>query len=471
MLALVLSAYGRAAWRRLREYDDEHYNDDGATRVLVVGAGEAGRELISSMLRDPRRQWQPVGILDDDPAKRHRRVRQVPVLGRTGQLAEKAQLTGVGTVVIALPSASAEVIARLRHAAIDADLEVKVLPASTQLLNGHVGIRDLRDINLTDVLGRNQLDTDIGSIADYLQGRRVLVTGAGGSIGSELCRQIHGFEPAELMMLDRDESALHAVQLSIYGHGLLDTPDTVLVDIRDNPALAIVFEEHRPEIVFHAAALKHLPMLERFSSEGWKTNVLGTLNLLRLSEKSGVGHFVNISTDKAADPSSVLGATKRIAEQLTAWQAKETGHRYISVRFGNVLGSRGSMLQTFTAQIEAGGPITVTHPDVSRYFMTIPEACELVVQAGAIGGPGDLMVLEMGDPVKILDVAKRMITLSGAHGVEIVFTGLRPGEKLHEKLFGDDERADATEHPMIRSVPVPVLDPAHLSDLAHVTGA
>jgi FlaA1/EpsC-like NDP-sugar epimerase len=242
------------------------------------------------------------------------------------------------------------------------------------------------------------------------------------------------------------------------------------VDIRDEQALAKVFDLHRPEIVFHAAALKHLPMLERFPDEGWKTNVLGTLNLLRLAARHDVSHFVNISTDKAADPTSVLGATKRIAEQLTAWQASQSDGRYISVRFGNVLGSRGSMLHTFNAQIDAGGPITVTHPDVTRYFMTIPEACELVIQAGAMGGSGSAMVLEMGEPVKILDVAKRMISLSGARGVDIVFTGLRPGEKLHEVLFSDDEAAVRTEHPMVRSVQVPSLDPAELTDLAHVVG-
>ena len=231
-----------------------------------------------------------------------------------------------------------------------------------------------------------------------------------------------------------------------------------------------VFDEHRPEIVFHAAALKHLPMLERFPDEGWKTNVLGTLNLLRLAEKHQVAHFVNISTDKAADATSVLGTTKRIAEQLTAWHAERSPGHFISVRFGNVLGSRGSMLHTFNTQIEAGGPVTVTHPDVTRYFMTIPEACELVVQAGTMGRSGDVMVLEMGEPVKILDVARRMIELSHATGVEIVFTGLRPGEKLHEKLFSDEEQAAGTEHQMIRSVAVPPVDPAELSDLVQAMG-
>ena len=236
----------------------------------------------------------------------------------------------------------------------------------------------------------------------------------------------------------------------------------MLADIRDLDSLRKVFVEHQPEIVFHAAALKHLPLLERFPDEGWKTNVEGTHNVLTAAHRYDVEHFVNISTDKAAEATSVLGATKRVAEQVTAWFAEETGRRYISVRFGNVLGSRGSMLGAFNAQIERGGPVTVTHPDVTRYFMTVPEACELVVQAGALGRGGEAMVLEMGTPVRILDVAKRMIELSGARGVEIVFSGLRQGEKLHERLFGEDEVAEPTDHPLIRRVAVESVAPSTL---------
>ncbi|MDO9497580.1 MAG: polysaccharide biosynthesis protein, partial [Nocardioides sp.] len=339
LLALVLMAYARASWRRFNEFDDERFPNDGSTRVLVVGAGEAGRELIGSMLRDPQRQWQPVAILDDDPRKRHLRIRQIAVVGTTEQLAERAAEHRVSTVVIALPSASAETINRLRLAALDVDLAVKVLPAATQLLGDHVGIRDLRDINLTDVLGRNQLDTDIGSIAEYLTGRRVLVTGAGGSIGSELCRQIHRFEPAELMMLDRDESALHALQLSIHGRALLDSDEVILCDIRDRAAVTGVFAARRPDVVFHAAALKHLPMLEQYPAEAIKTNIIGTGNVLDAADLVGVDRFVNISTDKAANPSSVLGYSKRISECLTAAKAQDAEGAFLSVRFGNVLGS------------------------------------------------------------------------------------------------------------------------------------
>lgn len=458
LLTLIVALFGRALWRRLKEYERERDDSEG-TRVLLLGAGDSAYDLVVSMLRDPAHQWRPVGLLDDDPAKRHYRIRGVPVLGTTDQLAEVAGTTGVETAVIAIPSADAATVARLHRAGVEAGLSVKVLPASTEILDDHVGIRDIRDIDLTDVLGRKQLDTDIDSIADYIRGKRVLVTGAGGSIGSELCRQIHRFSPAELMMLDRDESALHAVQLSITGHGLLDSDDVILNDIRDLEALREIFATRRPEVVFHAAALKHLPMLEQFPAEAVKTNIHGTANVLRVSREVGVARFVNISTDKAANPASVLGYSKRVAEKLTATVAKEAladgGGTYLSVRFGNVLGSRGSVLTAFAAQIAAGGPVTVTHPDVTRYFMTIVEACQLVVQAAAIGEPGEALVLDMGEPIKILDVAHQLIEQSG-RPISIEFTGLREGEKLHEELFGDDEPQDQRpRHHAVSHVPVP----------------
>lgn len=459
LLTLILALFGRALWRRLKERAAE---TEGGTRVLLVGAGDSGYDLVISMLRDPAHQWQPVGLLDDDPAKRHYRIRGVPVLGTTARLAEIAERMDVETVVIAIPSADSATIARLNLAGTEAGLEVKVLPAPTDMLGEHAGIRDIRDIDLNDVLGRNQIDTDIASIADYIEGKRVLVTGAGGSIGSELCRQIHRFSPAELMMLDRDESALHAVQLSITGHGLLDSDDVILNDIRDIEALREIFLARRPEVVFHAAALKHLPMLEQFPAEAVKTNVLGTRNVLQVSREVGVERFVNISTDKAANPASVLGYSKRIAEKITADVAKEAlvdgGGTYLSVRFGNVLGSRGSVLTAFASQIAAGGPVTVTDPEVTRYFMTIVEACQLTVQAAAIGEPGEALVLDMGEPVKILDVATQLIKQSG-RSIRITFTGLRDGEKLHEELFADDEPQDQRpRHPAVSHVPVPGVD-------------
>ncbi|MDN4162484.1 polysaccharide biosynthesis protein [Nocardioides abyssi] len=463
--ALVLMAWGRAFWRRLRERDLEQLHRDGACLALLVGAGEAGRELVNSMLRDPARRWRPVGILDDDPRKRHLRIRGVPVIGTTSQLEEQVAATGADTVVLAMPSASSEDVDRVRAAAVKAGADVKVLPSTTQLLTERVGIRDLRDINITDVLGRNQLDTDVDAIADYLTGRRVLVTGAGGSIGSELCRQIHRFAPGELMMLDRDESALHALQLSIHGRALLDSDEVILCDIRDAAAVDAIFQARRPEVVFHAAALKHLPMLEQYPAEAVKTNVIGTRNMLESSDRYDVDKFVNISTDKAANPTSVLGYSKRIAERLTAEQAYRAQGTYLSVRFGNVLGSRGSVLTSFAKQIAEGGPITVTDPEVTRFFMTIEEACQLVIQAAAIGGAGEVLVLDMGEPVRIVDMAQQLIEQSGEN-IRIEYTGLREGEKMHEELFAEHEPQDhRPRHPLVSHVPVPPVTAGEVQDL------
>lgn len=465
-LALLVCASFRWLYRLVRDHDGDPTRAAGEERrAIIYGAGDAGRQVANLTRGSSDVDFHVVGYVDDNPGKRHLKIAGVPVLGTGDHLARIASDHDVSVVVLAVPGADSGLVSRVQERANDAGLELYVLPQLSELIGGRVGPSDIRRVEIGDVLGRHQISTDLSAIAGYLSGKRVLITGAGGSIGSELARQVHRFGPAALVMLDRDESGLLSVQLSIHGHGLLDSPDTVLADIRDADALRRVFEVHRPEIVFHAAALKHLPMLERYPDEGWKTNVLGTLNMLRHSAAFGVHHFVNISTDKAADATSVLGATKRAAEQLTAWQAAETGLPYISVRFGNVLGSRGSMLHTFNTQIAGGGPVTVTHPDVSRYFMTIPEACELVIQAGALGSSGEVMVLEMGEPVKILDVAKRMIAISGAREVEIVFTGLRPGEKLSEVLFSEDEHPVPTAHPMVRTVSVPPLDPADLSDL------
>ncbi|MGA8247876.1 MAG: nucleoside-diphosphate sugar epimerase/dehydratase [Nocardioides sp.] len=455
---VVAAGLGRAVWRSLNQRQPAAPESSSSSRVLVVGAGEAGRDLVGSMLREAGSQWHPVGFLDDDRAKRHLRVRGVPVLGDIAHLGELVEEHRAEVVVVAIPSASSDVIGRIAEASRAAGVSVKVLPSTSELLRDQVGIRDIRDISLGDVLGRKQVDTDVASIAGYLTGRRVLVTGAGGSIGSELCRQIAAFGPSELIMLDRDESALHGVQLSLTGRAMLDGRDVVLCDIRDSAALLQVFLNRRPEVVFHAAALKHLPMLEQYPAEAVKTNVVGTHNVLVAATQAGVSRLVNISTDKAANPSSVLGYSKRLAERITASYARTGTGSYLSVRFGNVLGSRGSVLTAFAGQIARGGPITVTHPDVTRYFMTIEEACQLVVQAGAIGRPGEALVLDMGEPVKILDVAHHLIALDHRR-VPIEFTGLREGEKLHEELFGDLEPRDVRPwHSLISHVPVDAID-------------
>jgi FlaA1/EpsC-like NDP-sugar epimerase len=439
-------------------------------RTLLFGAGAAAHQLINSMVWDPDTAYLPVGLLDDDPEKRHVRIKGVRMLGGRADIAAAAASTRAEVLVIALPSAGSALVREISERARAAGLTVKVLPQLTDLLDrSGVGIRDIRDIDIADLLGRRQIDTNLGEIVDYIRGRRVLVTGAGGSIGSELCRQISTFEPAELMMLDRDESALHALQLSISGEARLDLPQSILADIRDADTIMELFRERRPDVVFHAAALKHVNMLEQYPDEGWKTNVLGTVNVLAAASALGVSHFINISTDKAANPVNVLGATKRTAERLTATFAAQSAGRFLSVRFGNVLGSRGSVLETFAAQIARGGPVTVTDPEVTRYLMTIPEAVQLVVQAGAIGDDGEALVLDMGTPVRIADLAAQLIELDG-RPVEIRFTGLRPGEKLHEDLFGSEEQDERPRHPLISHVPVPPLAPDELDRVRRSQG-
>lgn len=430
-------------------------------KLLIFGAGNAGHQL-ARLLTSEDSPYRPVGFIDDNRRKRHLRLCGVPVLGGQESLVEAAQRSGATIVVLAISTAGPELIRATADRAEAAGLRFLVLPPVQEIVGGRVRLSDLREVDIEDLLGRRQVDIDLGEIAGYLSQRVVLVTGAGGSIGSELARQLHRFGPRELVLLDRDESALHAVQLSIYGQGLLDTPDIVLADIRDADALDQVFAFHRPDVVFHAAALKHLPMLEQYPEEGWKTNVLGTLNVLEAARRVGCTRFVNVSTDKAADPTCTLGRTKQMAEQLTAWYDAQSTGTYISVRFGNVLGSRGSVLYSFMEQIRQGGPVTVTHPEVTRYFMTIPEACQLVVQAGAIGEGGEVLVLDMGEPVRILDVAQRLVARSGQQ-IEIIFTGLRPGEKLHEALYSRGEQGIRRSHPLITHVPVPARDPDTLA--------
>jgi FlaA1/EpsC-like NDP-sugar epimerase len=477
----MASGFGLAAmvgirylWRLLVEKATRRdASAPGAVRTIVFGAGEGANQTLFAMIHDPTNTYVPVALLDDDPAKRHLKLRGVKVQGRMEHMAEVARRFNATTLVVALPSASGQLMSRLRDEAAKCrpPLTVKVVPALSNLLADPIKVSSIRDISMEDVLGRRQVDTDLASIARELSGSRVLVTGAGGSIGSELCRQLSQFNIAELMMLDRDESALHSVQLSIEGQALLDSPNTILADIRDGQTLMKIFVARKPDVVFHAAALKHLPLLERFPSEAYQSNVLGTLNVLNAASAVGVSRFINISTDKAADPTSVLGASKRIAERLTAAIAatSATG-RYLSVRFGNVLGSRGSVLHTFAEQIAAGGPVTVTDPEVTRYFMTIPESVQLVLQASVIGSDGEVLILDMGHPVKIVDVARQLIAQDGRK-IDICFTGLRQGEKMHEALLGRDELDLRPHHELISHSMVPSLSPAEAVKLVDVSAA
>jgi FlaA1/EpsC-like NDP-sugar epimerase len=434
-------------------------------KVIVFGAGTGGRGLVRALRNDSTTSYTPVALLDDDPRKRRLKIDGIRVCGSRQSLASVAARTDATTLVIAVPSATAELVSELRELAGPSGLDVLVLPPTDELIGGQPRESDLRQLNLEDLLGRRRIELDGSAISGSIAGKVVLVTGAGGSIGSELVRQIARFGPDKLVLLDRDESALHSVQMSLTGRALLDDGTLALTNIRDLRALRSIFRRERPQLVFHAAALKHLTLLEQFPLEAWKTNVLGTLNVLRAAYDFGVGVFVNVSTDKAARPTCVLGYSKRIAERLTADFAHRRGNsRFVSVRFGNVLGSRGSVVPSFTEQIERGGPVTVTDPQVERFFMLIPEASQLVLQASAIGQDGDVLVLDMGQPVKIVELAKTLIELSGRHDIDITFTGMRPGEKVSEELFTPGEDIQRSSHPLVSRVSVPALSPDVIND-------
>lgn len=364
------------------------------------------------------------------------------------------QLTGivedyrVDTIIVAIPSVDSQLLSRVYAEASELGLQIVVLPTLREYLGGRTTAGELRNVGIEDLLGRQSIELDSRLISRLIRGKRVLVTGAGGSIGSELCRQIADFGPALLTLVDRDETGLLIASMRIDAQSHDAPCETYLADIRDKEAVKSLFVSRKPEVVFHAAALKHLPILESFPAEAWKTNVEGTLTILEIAGETNVAVFVNISTDKAANPVSTLGRSKRLGEELTAWFAGVWKKPYVSVRFGNVLGSRGSLIPVIAEQIAAGGPVKITDKAASRYFMSIPEACQLVLQAAAQGEQGDVLVLDMGEPVNINYIAERMIELSG-RSIEIVYTGLRPGEKLHEDLLSDSETPISSSHPKI----------------------
>lgn len=452
--ALILMSGTRYVIRWLHQFATRPRQGE---RVLVVGAGDAAESLIRQMLSDPRGAYLPVGLIDDDPRKRHLSIHGVRVRGTSDDIAEVVDWLNVSGVIVAIADSDAGFLHACRNSLQMTGRWLRTIPPLAELVDRRVQIADIRDLRVEDLIGRSPIHTDLTEIAETIAGRRVLVTGAGGSIGSELCRQLSSLGPEALILLDRDESALHGVELTLFGSALLTSPDTVLADIRDREALDRIFAATRPQIVFHAAALKHLPMLQRFPQEAWKTNVHGTLNVLEAAAAVGVETFVNISTDKAAAPTSELGRSKRVAEQLVSGFAARSSGTYLSVRFGNVLGSRGSVLHAFQEQIRRGGPVTVTDPEVRRFFMTIPEACQLVLQAAAIGEDGTIMVLDMGEPVRIDDIARSLVAMSD-RSADIIYTGLREGEKLDEELFGDYEGAVVRVHERISRVEAPALD-------------
>jgi FlaA1/EpsC-like NDP-sugar epimerase len=421
------------------------------TPTLLFGAGRVGAMLARSARREPAAGVRPVGFLDDDPEKRLNSVAGLTVFGGLDHLPDAIRLTGARMVLITLENPSGSTVRRVMDAAIEAGLQVRTVPPVRGLFDGSANARRMRDIRIDDLLTREQVTTHAPGVEASIRDQVVMVTGAGGSIGSELARQVFGFRPKLLVLVDRAESPLYMIQrelelrrLSGRGDGELSIH---LANVASRQIMTRLIAETRPSVIFHAAAYKHVPMMEEHPSEGVQVNVGGTMAVLAAAIEVGVPRFVLVSTDKAVEPSSVMGATKRIAEWLVADAARMTGRSYVAVRFGNVLGSAGSVLPIFEDQLEKGEPITITHPEMTRYFMTMPEAGWLILDAAAVGQPGDLFVLDMGEPVRIVDMARDLIRLTGLgeDAVPIRFTGLRPGEKLHERLFYETETITRTE--------------------------
>jgi len=437
---------GEAQQRRLRATGDER------TRVLLIGAGEAGVIVARELANRPDLGLQPVGFLDDDPLKIDTLVGGLPVLGPTAEVGAIAERKRVPRVLITIAHARGAEIRRISELCRDADLETKIIPGIYEIVGEKVNLSRIREIAIEDLLGREPVQLDEDVVGASIRSRVVLVTGAGGSIGSELCRQVARFGPERLVLVERFENALFEIHRELTAAFPHVPIDPRIADVCDARRMAQIFESARPELVFHAAAHKHVPMMEWNSGEAAKNNVGGTRVVGELADQFGVERFVLVSTDKAVNPTSVMGATKRVAEIYIQALSQRSSTRFVTVRFGNVLGSAGSVIPIFREQIARGGPVRVTHPEMRRYFMTIPEASQLVMQAGAMGQGGEIFILDMGEPVRIVDLARDLITLSGlrpGEDIDIEFTGVRPGEKLFEELSTDAEHADKTKHPKV----------------------
>jgi len=461
LLLVILMGGSRLAYRAWKEHRLTGMLHPDSKPVLVAGAGSAADFLLRELARNPA-GFHVVGLLDDSRDKQGRLVQGIPVLGTLADVATWAEKMEVDDVVLALPSAAHTVRKRITQVCAEAGLNVMTIPSLEDLVAGRVSVSSLRRIELDDLLGRDPVQLDDSGLHRLLTGQVVMVTGAGGSIGSELCRQIARFAPAKLVLFEQSELALYAMEQELPQRfrGLQIAP--VIGDVKNAAWVNQVMAEHHPAVVFHAAAYKHVPLMENANAwEAVKNNVLGTQVVAAAAQAHGVAKFVMISTDKAVNPTNVMGATKRLAEMACQAMQQVSGTRFVSVRFGNVLGSSGSVIPKFQKQIEAGGPVTVTHPEITRYFMSIPEAAQLVLQAGLMGEGGEIFVLDMGEPVKIAELAKMMIRLSGADEdrIRIEYTGLRPGEKLYEELLADDESTLPTPHPKLRVAKARAAEP------------
>jgi len=425
---------------------------EGTRNVMIIGAGEAGSMVIQEYKRHPDLKMKPIVIVDDDTDKQGMRIHGIKVAGGREDIPELALKKNIKEIIIAMPSIDRREIKDIVNLCSSTGCKLRILPGVYELLDGQVSISRLRDVKIEDLLGREPVKVNLDEISGYIKDKVVLVTGGGGSIGSELCRQIASFRPKELFIFDISENNVYSLEFDLKTRFPNIKYTALIGSVRDKKRLDYIFDEYRPDVVFHAAAHKHVPLMEGNAAEAIKNNVFGTLNVAEVSDKYSVGRFILISTDKAVNPTNIMGASKRIAEIIIQMMSMKSKTIFASVRFGNVLGSDGSVVPLFKRQIEEGGPVTVTHPDIIRYFMTIPEAVQLVIQAGALAKGGDVFVLDMGEPVKIADLARDMIKLSGLEpdvDIKIEFTGLRPGEKLFEELLLNEEGISATKYKKI----------------------
>ena len=443
-LLLVCAVGGvRLSMRIFREYFVDSVVMENAKPTLIVGAGAAGTLLVRQMLMHPKMRMMPVAFVDDDQEKQRKDIYGVRILGTTKDIEKIVQHMGITKVVIAMPSLPNKKLNEVYDIARKTGAECVILPNIDEVMSGNLHVQQLRNVEIEDLLGRDPVELDQTLIEKQLRGKRILVTGAGGSIGSEICRQVSSFRPKELIILGHGENSIYQLNMELlgkYAEHFRITP--VIADVQDRKRIFEVMEKYRPDVVYHAAAHKHVPLMEINPREAVKNNILGTRNVAEAANHAKVKTFVMISTDKAVNPPNIMGATKRLCEMIVQDMAtKSDATKYVAVRFGNVLGSRGSVIPLFKKQIAKGGPITVTHPDIVRYFMTIPEAAQLVIQAGSLARGGEIFVLDMGKPVRIVDLAKNLIRLSGysEDDIEIKFTGLRPGEKMYEELLNEGE--------------------------------
>jgi len=452
LINIFLIGASRLSWRLMRDHWFFPNRFFERKPVLVVGAGDAGATVVRELKNRNDKSGVPIGFVDDDQSKQKNKMFGIPVLGKREDIPRLVDEYGVEEIIVAIPSAPGWVIRELVDICSTTPAKLKIVPGLYELIDGRVSVNQIRELQVEDLLDREPVKVDLDSMAGYLSGRTVLVTGAGGSIGSELCRQIARFKPRCLILLDHCENAIYEIHRELGEQNLECELVPVVADIRDKQAMDNLFAGLRPQVVFHAAAHKHVPLMEDNPAAALKNNVLGTWNVARAAHDGQIETFILISTDKAVNPVSIMGATKRVAEMVIQYLAQNSSTRFAAVRFGNVLGSSGSVVPLFQKQIARGGPVTVTHPEMTRFFMTIPEAVQLVIQAGALAKGGEIFVLDMGKPMKIVELARRMIKLAGfrpEQDIQIVYTGIRPGEKLCEEILTQEEGVTATWHQRI----------------------